>query len=259
MTQSQDRDEPKSLVKNPIAKFTIGFVAALCAAFVPRLGAMLAPGTSASITFLTVEYVIGALIFAVLIGAVIIIFEHNIPRQAKDTFIAALAIPALIAGTFNTADGVRQIDRLAERNGDLARVLAQQAQIPRSDAPIEIRPIAPQAMVPSGTNLPSHFRMVTVAYAVEQVSPPTGRSSTLLGVQIQQPNYVIVLDQAQTKDQALLRVIELRAKVPQAQAVQTDKGFLIIQGAPRPEGAAVLEAVRLKDQLKLEPRLQQVK
>lgn len=89
---------------NALLKFFIGFIAGICTAFLPRLTAALSvSGKTTSLNFFDITYVVISLFFAVLIGGVIMILEWGVARKPRDTFMAALSIPALITGAINTA------------------------------------------------------------------------------------------------------------------------------------------------------------
>ena len=75
-------------------------------------------------------------------------------------------------------------------------------------------------------------------------------------IQVQQQQYVIVLEEAGNRQRALARAEELRGRVPQAQVVKGDQGYLVIQGgAPKTEGAAIADVVRLRNEAKVQPKL----
>lgn len=247
-------------VRNPLVKFLVGLFAAMCACLLPRLGAMLVPGGAVDMKFLTTDYLIAALMFSALVGIVIVILEFRKFVELKETFMAALGVPALIAGAFNSSTSATQIGQLTEKTSELSQALRTETGIPRTQTPIEIRPIEPPASPPIKGLLPSRFMVIVEAHAAEATLAQSSPRPSQYAIQAQQPNYVIVLDQATTKEAALKRAEDLRQKVPDAQAVQTSTGFLIIKGsAPQPESSAVLDAVRIKNELNLSPKLQQVK
>ncbi len=259
MSEPKAHEAPASGVKNPVMKFAVGTFAALCAAFIPRLGAMLSSAETARITFFTQDYFIVALTFALFIGVVMVILEYNVFRAPKDTFITALGVPALVAGALNAATNVHDISTLHDKNQQLADALADQAGIARSEAPSGFKSLEASPASPGGGASLRSIPWVISAHAAEIAKTVDKSSGSNLGIQFQQRQYVIVLDEAKTKEKALERARQLRQTIPQAQAVQTDKGFLVIEGkSPRNESSAVLEAVRLKNQNKLDTKLLQV-
>jgi hypothetical protein len=245
----------KNVVHWPV-KFLIGLFAGICAAFLPRLGAILTTDTG-HLTVFPSEFVFVGAVFGVLVGGVMMILEYGIPRPPKETFLAALGVPALIAGALNTASNTNELKDVVRQQSTLTQALGRQLDIP-------ILPAASVQLLPekpSTRDGASWHEWIPLGRAFAADTPPgTGAGGFNPGIQVQQQRYVIILDEAKTEKEALARAKALRAKVPQAQAVRTDQGYLVIQGgAPRNEASALLEAVKIKSETQLQPRLLPVK
>ena len=158
------------------------------------------------------------------------------------------------------ADGAGQIDLLSQNNQNLANVLAVQDGFPQSDTLIGIKPVEQPSASPSKGWLSPRLPWMREACAAEQIALRESARTTPLGRQVQQANYVIVLDQAPTKKEAFMQLTAIRNKVPNARVVESNTGFLIVNGgAPLSQSSAVLEALHMKSELDQAPSLQRVK
>src|SRR5262245_51440849 len=113
------RDEPAPgplTIQNPIAKFLIGVFAVLAAGTIPRLVAALGKPNAGTVVLVgfTDGYVQVMIVFAVMVGAVLMIFEWGVPKPPRDSFMAALGIPAVLVGAFNTAVLTRQVESIGQ-------------------------------------------------------------------------------------------------------------------------------------------------
>ena len=257
MAQARDETIASVTVTHSVVKFVIGFFAGMCAAFIPRLGAFFTTGTG-HVTVFPTDFIIVGAVFGALIGGIIVILEYGMPKTPRDTFIAALGVPALLAGALNTASNTNELTDVARQQSTLTQALVRQLDIPiLLPAATSLQPLTPSSS--DGTGWRDWIPGVGRAHAAD--TPARGGAAGFNpAIQVQQQQYVIVLDEAKSKEQALARAKELRAKVPQAQAVQAGQGYLVIQGgAPKSETAALLDAVRLKNETGLQPKLLPVK
>lgn len=243
-------------------KFLVGFIAGLCSALFPRLvPAMTRLGESDNVSVLPWDYVLVSLLFAVLIGLVVMIFEWGVVKKPRDTFMAALGIPALLTGALNTADATNKLTAINDQLTAVTAQLSEEAEIPIISAPSAILPITSEVGDVSGGVFGLYLLPITPAYAADEDLYSPAQKGFDPRIQIRQPRFVIVIDRAETPDKAVERAKELRESglVPEARAVRSGEEFFIIQGgAPRTKADALLEAIDLKTRGTLKPSLLQV-
>jgi fluoride ion exporter CrcB/FEX len=260
---------PEATTDNAIAKFVVGFVAALCAITFPRLLARLAQSEELPIVFFPTPYLVMAIVVALLIGFVIVIFEYKVRTQPRHTFMTALGIPALIAGALSTTSSLANLGNIKNDNERLRQQVSQESDIDKAAGSFSsIKSIEPNASPapPVPAKKTSLLPLpVGEAHAQANAAAPEARANNEIrfGIQVQQPRYVVVLKQAQSQDEALREAQALRQQVPSAQAVKTDSGYFVVLGdSPRTETDAVLAAARVQKALgagKLRPVLVEVK
>ena len=214
----------------PISNFFIGFIGGLCAAFFPRLTAALA-AQSDNLTFFPLPYVILGLVFAMLIGVIVAILQaRDNAKPPIDTFMMALGIPAMLTGALNANLNSNALQKSANRENQAAQVVREQAQI-RVLTPTPVKPIKGQ------TNLQlERDRFFLALWEVRPVYAQAGTSSgglsgSGLGVQAQlgvgvKPRYLVVIDMAHTREEALQKAQTLRPQLPQVDVVQAGNDFL---------------------------------
>ena len=248
------RPRSSALLGRRIGQFAVGTFAGLCAAFVPRLALMVGPAAKSAA--LTVEGFDGgcmlvAFAFSLLIGGVAMILEWEGARSPRDTFMAALGIPALLTGMFNTSNVSSEAVRLAQRLKSINDERAKQENIPVDDD-------APQSSAaPTGAWFPE-FGFVPTVFAQEQASLQTQQKASGVGVRYREPGYWVVLDTALTKGVAEQRVAELRSRYGALTIQRVDESYPVCPtGGSQPYSQAVSRAVELKrlSQGTLTPRL----
>jgi hypothetical protein len=237
-------------------RFAVGAFAGLCAAFVPRLAFIVGPG--ASTTALTMDafderYIAAALGFSVLIGGVALILEWESERSPRDTFMAALGIPAILTGMFNTASASRDAVMLGER-----LKIANDSRAEREDIPVEDR--APQSTIAPSSGSLLEWRLLPIAFAAEQAPAQIQYKGDVakVGVVYREPRYWVVLDTKSTQADADRRAAELRKLYGPMRVQRVDRQYFVCPA----EGtfaysAAVAKAIELKrrSQGALTPRL----
>lgn len=261
-------------VCRPVLKFFIGFVAGLCAVIAPRmLAALTVPATSDKITFFSFDYMVVSLMFAMMIGAVIMIMEWRQPKKPGDTFIKALGIPALLASALNTTAGISTVNAYVEKNDKITQELDRKADIPtRPFSPIigeSATPLLESSSLPDVPARTPHMLGASVlgifgisaAHASEAaVSLPWVVAELNMGIQINQPQYLVVLDEAATENEAITKMRILDKAIPQARIIQTKNAFLIVHGVePRSKSEALVDAIRFKERNHLRPSLLEVR
>lgn len=90
-------------------------------------------------------------------------------------------------------------------------------------------------------------------------SRPRDTFMTALGIQVQEPFYYVVLARTDSLPKAREEDSRLRSRVPNAEIIETRQGYFVIQaGGPKPRSRALLEAIRLRKELGLNPMLLEV-
>lgn len=250
-------------VCRPVLKFFIGFVAGLCAVIAPRmLAALTVPVKDEKIIFFSFDYVVVSLAFSIMIGAVIMIIEWRQPKKPGDTFVKALGIPALLASALNTTAGISTVNAYVEKNDQITKELSRKSDIPtRPFSPIIGEPIIEGRTTPDVTGASSALGILGISTAhASEVAAPLVVAELNMGIQINQPKYLVVLDEAATESEAFVKVRLLSGTIPQIRVVKTKDAFLIVQDAePRGKSEALVDAIRFKERNNLQPSLLEVR
>jgi hypothetical protein len=246
-------------VAKPVIKFLIGFIAGLCAAFLPRITAALAvAGNEDGVLLFGSSYIGLALFFSLLVGVIVMILEWGVPREPRATFMMAIGVPALITGSLNTSSGVDTANKQAQQNQQLTQQLQDFANIPTLPSR-SIQPLSSNEGfdVVKQQDL-AWLDMVGIDAAYAQVPVGQRQPTTVAqaGITIKEPVYYIVLDETASKQQAKERAQQLQTDVPGAVAVQSGGQYLILySGQPMKRTEAVLVTLKLKKQFHLQPKL----
>jgi hypothetical protein len=241
-----------------VGQFATGMFAGICAAFAPRLTLMIGPPASSGAVNLDAfqtTYVVSALAFSVLIGGVVVILEWDGTRGPRDTFMAALGVPALLTGVFSTANLADEAVRQAERVKSISDQRILQEGIPVIETPqASLEPT-------SGGWLPG-LQLTTPVFAHEltrQAEPP--RQAAGLGVRYREPRYWVVLAEAASQRAADDRVAEIDKKYGALSVYKVGESYFVCPaGGTFPYSEAVSKAVELKQQSRgaLSPKLVRV-
>jgi hypothetical protein len=222
------------MARTHLANFGIGALAALTAALFPKLlPVLVGTGAENELVWFSVQFLAACLVFAVLVGAVVAVFEADHPRPPRQTFQAALGIPALLAGALNTG-------MVANDMGDdihrLQQALEASAALPIEEVGVR-QPAVPPAVRPAGM---------------------AGRSLAQLGVQ-GQASYYVVLGRAPSEAAARQQARDLAVghRGLELHVVALPGGAYAVATTPRPQTRtdALVEGAELKRQSGLEPVL----
>ncbi len=230
-----------------IIKFFIGFVAGLCAALMPKLFAILGM-TNSSLEVLSTNYIITAIIFSALIGAIIMFLEWNEENRApKDTLMTALALPSLLSGALNTADIAKVADDVNKKNMELTTQLVKKADIVTLP-PTTIKPIS---LIKPSNSTSWSFKIISIA---EAASEPTYQIADLdlgLGINPKLQQTHIVLAEEATLEEAQAKAATIKEQVVNATIVQAADGhYLILSNSiPVDKSQAVLDVIELQQRL----------
>jgi len=248
---------------NPFAKFAIGALAGVTAVLAPRLLALLSQNDDAAIALFPPAYYYLAAGAGLFLGLMMLVFEHRVTAKPKETFMAALALPAVLAGAFGTGNGAGSVSELEAEVARLRQAVGQEQGIAKRGAVSTIVPLgaaAPAKPAAKGSSLGVPFIGTAHAQALAQAS--SADSSIRFGIRAEQPKYIVVLQKAATESEALEAAQQLRRKLPTAQAVKADKSYFVVLGnAPAGETDALLAAARAKKAMnnQLQPVLVEVK
>ena len=244
-----EKGQGSAQVTAPVLKFTIGTIASLCAVLLPRMLAALSLGGNRDLGFVDQTYIEVAVGFSVLVGLAVMFLEWKIPRKPRDTFMATLGIPAILAGAVSGNQNAQQLQQQMQRENNLTKLASE-----KSDIPIE-------STSPDHQSRENSVALIPPVYAETRLPAQQVTRQPPLAIQIRQPRYFIVLDRSpnQQEAQAKMSVLSQRLKSanqPLSLQVQKQRNeFLVVAGGPRVRADALLEAVRLKDTYHVNPTL----
>jgi hypothetical protein len=234
-------------IKDRLGTFGVGVVAAACAAVFPRLAvAMGAPDQAAyTVTLFTPQFVALAAGFVVLVALVVVILQWNGRPSPKDTFMAALGVPALLSGALNTGAVSTEAREKATLAREATEQLAKDAGVPVLEQPMGLAPRTDSSSL--------RFGLLPMALAAAAPLESEG-SKSWVGTTFQEPRYWLVLQTSRSRSEADARSAELKARFPDFEArfgplkVQEGSGTYVLSVGerPMPFSEAVSKAVRLK-------------
>jgi len=245
------------MTKSLYFKFGIGFVAGLCAALFPRLIAALAtPGESEFVALFNWNYILLSLMFAALIGVVIAILEWEAVSSPKDIFMSSLAIPGILSGALNTAVSVNGLEQAEMENRVFETTLEQTFDIPTL-MPATLTPLS--KAIPSGSK-GHQFSLFFINDAHAENRDFYRVVDYGFGIRKSRRSYVVVLDQARTREEAETKAAALRNSTPvKIFRDNSNRFFITTSSGPQNKANALNEAVRLKKKRGLTPSLLEIK
>jgi hypothetical protein len=245
-----------------LRRFATGFFATACAVFVPRLVGMLNIQSQEEPVTLQWSYVMAGLALALIVGGVVAILQDRQNRPLGDTFMMALGIPGLMAGTFNAtlhANAVADVHKLQQV---IAETKLNKEGIPKLDTPMPFEPVGKplQGRNQLGADrLGATLEWLGIASAQAQAQAQAGALSVQsisaqqrqvrqspLDYNVRESQYLVVLDSAATEAEALSKARQLARSLPNVQVIRVADGYRIVRGAPLPESQAVEQAIELK-------------
>ena len=245
MSIQTDNVNLKPKVRKPLFKFLIGFIGGLCAALFPRLMAAMALFDSNNILLLNTGYLCLAVLFAALIGGVIMIMEWGEPKEPRATFMAALGLPALLSGALNTSNGVYMLNEKASENIELTNKVQELSNIPvvLTD---EVVPLSFNTENNIDKTSPLAWAGIDSAYADDGKQAAGNKINFNPSIQVQQHKYYVILEQAQSAADANDKVKQLKLQTFNSQAVKVGDRYYLIDPVEKSKTEAVLQAIRLK-------------
>lgn len=244
------------------SSFFIGLFAGICAVFVPRMGGLLVADDLDRISLFPAPFVLMGTLYAAIVGAILVILYYDRRGTPRERFMAALGIPALLAGALATSAQTGKVQQLQATAEKLSNAAATAERIGKQDTPADLVPIAPPSARPSSSDAGLE-RLLGIGNAhAEGGGPWEGTQQKKLlqfaPVQANEASYAVMVAKTPTAELAQKKASELRPRYPNAQAVRSTAGFGVITGV-KPESAAVLEAIQVKRELGVAPELVRVK
>jgi hypothetical protein len=192
-------------------------------------------------------YVFCALIFALIIGIVVMILEWNVLNTPGKTFFMALSVPALLSGGFNTNSAI-------DLYKDQQSLFYQAEQIQRENPIPTVEPVSPakikQLSKADNENSKEKYLSFFVpsirnAYATDSYE----KNNKFLAFKVKKELYIIVLATALNKQDAIDKSERLRNDIREAEAVDIGgKYYVILGGIQLPWDEALIRADRLRRQ-----------
>lgn len=182
-----------------VSKFFIGLLAGICAAFMPRLLTLLAVGElSDEIRLFTENDIIVGILFAVLVGAVVTVVMSN-KSDPRRIFLSALGVPALIMGSFNTSQGINELNDYILKTNKEARLIIEESndgisisdyQLPTSGQVIGYEQFN-QKETPNHSGPQYKFFLISPSHAQNGNEPVQHKRRPWLGSIVKSPQYRI--------------------------------------------------------------------
>lgn len=266
MFEPDSRGESRSAMQagttsSATAKFAIGVLAGLAAVLLPRLLALLARSDDAGIVFFPASYFMLAAGVGVFLGFVMLVIEYQVPAKPKETFMAALGIPAVLSGALGTASTAATVSDLARDAQKLREAVSEEQRITKDGAFGSLERLG--APAPAERASPLGLWAIGIAHADDARASATGGSDPVrFGLRVEQPKYVVVLKKSENAQAALADAQRLQAQLPAARAMRSERGyFVVLDAAPASETDALLAArqARRATSEAIQPRLVEVK
>lgn len=245
------------MVTKCTGSFVIGLFAGVCAVFVPRMGSLLGGADLERISIFPAPFVVMGLAFAAIVGAVLAILYYGRSSSPGEQFMAALGVPALLAGALSTSAQTGRVQQLQVTADQLSSFAVAAEQIRKNDTPVDIFPIAPAADKSSA----GFERLLGIGTAHAGQPEPIRTQQSLLQsatVGASEPSYALLVAKSASAAAAQQRASQLRAKYPNARAIRAGDKYGVIVDI-RPESSAVAEAIRIKRESGVAPELIRLK
>jgi len=251
-------------VVSPLAKFFIGMLAGCAAIAIPRLSSFLISGTESEVNFFPGAYIIGAIAFSILIGLLVMVMEYKVPRPPKETLFAALAIPGIIAGSLNTAIETNDANISYQKAVELSKDVRSINGIDIEEIEdIQIIPIDLSKSVNADSNklFSVNFSFINSAYAKDN-SDTLLKKTDSLGVSVQrdEPKFAISIGNYKVLDVAIKEAKLAKKLNPLSTLIKTKQGYeLLFSDKLLSETDATIEAIKIKNELGISPKLLKIK
>jgi len=236
------------------AKFAIGLLAGVTAVLLPRLLALLSKSDEGQLVFFPFSYYVLAAGVGLFLGLVMMVFEYRVAATPKQTFMAALGVPAVLSGALSTASTAESVSEVMAEAKRLRQAVSIEQGIVKDGAIGDFEHIggpgsvAPPQRKPTAKTSALPLFFVPAAHAQEnRVAQADASDPIRFGVRVEQPKYLVVLKRASSEEQAIQEASKLKAELPGARPVKAGNNYLVVLGnAPANETDALLAAARAK-------------
>jgi len=233
-------------LRRRLGQFAVGSFAGACAIFAPRLTLIVGQANDASVTLVALAptFVIGGVLLSALVGGVAMILEWDGARSPKDTFMAALGVPALLSGVFSTANVSKEAVRFAE----ITKTMTDQRA---KDEGIVVEGVPQASLSPTHGVWPPTLHLMPTIYAAEQTSKAAVVTDQGASIQYRQVRYWVVLHESRDKTVADRRAAELGTRYGRLAVRKVGSDFVVtLAEGVLPYSDAVARAVDVKKQSK---------
>lgn len=235
-----------------LGQFAVGAFAGACALFAPRLTLLVGqPDSAVSITAMPWPFITAAVFLSLIVGGVAMILEWEGSRSPKDTFMAALGVPALLSGAYTSANVSQETLRLAGETRRLSDSLARSEGIVVEGAP-------QGSLQPAQGTWPPTLRLMPVAHAATLDPLPASDQKKGASVSYTLPRYFVVFHEDRVREAAVRRASDLGTRFGALNVQPLGDGFIVTlaDGAlPYPEAVARAVDTKRRSQGTLTPKL----
>lgn len=251
----------------------IGVTAGLIAAFLPRLLPMLAAQQGSDVVSLfTVQYVSVATVFSLFIGVAMVWMYHGSRETPKNLFMSALALPAVLSGgigvSTSTSNAAVEIQSLSNQVRSLVTQVEAEAGIEtlHEGAPILLESAdAPPVSAAHESDLWIFDLLGFPAAHAQATSAPRSAASRFGGIEYNVPSdrdeFAVVVDTAPDRETAVRQRQVHLSEGMEGLSIKRIPGhqYVVVHGNPSSKSNAVLNAVRIKKQYGVTPKLLRVR
>ena len=158
----------------------IGLLAGGCAVMLPRVLALVSQGDESQIVFLPAPYLLLALGAGLFLGLVMLVFEWKVAATPRQTFMAALGIPAIVTGALGTASTSAGLSELAADAARLRQEVRHEQGIAKEGSFDGLQPLGlPAPKKPAAKTSSFLPAVIAIAHAEEARAVPASAGEPL--------------------------------------------------------------------------------
>lgn len=243
-------------------KFTIGVMAGCSVVVIPRLSAYFFSSNDPGFTYFPTIFLFSALVFSLILGSIIVIFEYKIPKPPRETFFAALAIPGLVAGSINTTMETNNAITHHQESYELTKevqnnnnILTEEVESPK----LILIDLSENRTIDN--NAIFSIDVIRAVYASEQDQVLEDDENNLdIAINRTKNNFAVSIGKYKDKESALNAARKYREIVTDITLIESNNEYRLITSKKLlTETEATIEAIKMKNQLGEQPALIKVK